>query len=418
MTSVPVPVADVERAVSSLDRAALGSFVAALWAARGRETRVVDGDVLARHPTTGVERSVAVAARPADLRDRDPDIVVTASPDRFGDATDARVVGPAELRRLLRYAVDPGDGERLARTHLGLALRRSPTPADGGRRPLLAAALVVVALVAGAAVAVEFGADRPGAAGATGGGAGSTVGPATGTATATADPAPARSRPAGLGAESVEDLGALAERHREVVAGGTYALTLSFDGTVDADGTRWSRASTTVRAANGSVYRIRHAGLSHEGDDVEVERYADGTALYRNDGETVRRESLPNDGESDPYAARTAALVERYLAGTETTVARVERNGSTRYRISVSGEPTRLVADSGPESGNPGVEPPNRQPREYSAVAYVTPAGMVTELEVSYMGPDGRSVSFRLRYETIGYVEVDPPAWYGSNGTA
>jgi hypothetical protein len=414
----PVPVADVERAMAGLDRAALRSFVAALWAARGRETRTADGDVLARRPTTGEQRRVAVAVRASDVRGRDVDAVVTAFPDRVAGATEARVVGPETVRRLLRYAVDPADGERLARTHLGLALTRPSDPVDRtGRLPLLAATLLTVSLLAVAGAALQFGGDRPGA-----GAAEPTAAAAetARTAEATAESAATRGRPAGLGAETVEDLDALAARHREVVAGGTYALTLSFDGTADADGTRWRRANTTVRAANGSVYRIRHAGVSSGGETVDVERYADGAALYRSDGERVERRPLPNGGESDPYAERTAALLERYLSGTETGVTRTERAGGTRYRVTASGRPTGVVADSGPGSGNPGIEPPGRQPGEYDAVAYVTPAGMVTELRVSYTGPEGRPVSFRLRYGTVGYVEVEPPSWYPAarNATA
>jgi hypothetical protein len=302
-----VPVGEVERAMRGLDRAALLAFVAEAWAARGRETAVVDGVVLAREPTTGVERRVAVAparggvlgARlgradrvdlPADAdADAGVDAVVTPAPERVARRVDGdvRVLGPAAVRDLLRHGLDASTGERLARRHLGvdLEVERGPrldAPDGGGLTasfpggpPVLAAVLVVLALVAGGVVVAWPGGseagtgERPAAseytvvapstpeAGEPLAASEYTVVPPAGTAAATRG----SEFPPGLGPGGVENLTALLEGHRERVVGRPYAFSMTFRGTTGADGTRWADARTSVRVRSESVYRYRQVGV-------------------------------------------------------------------------------------------------------------------------------------------------------------
>jgi len=400
-----------------LDRAALLAFVADVWAARGRETAVEDGVVIARDPATGARRRVGVAFGPGEAGDADA--VVAPNPDRIraGAGGDVRVIGPAEIRNLLRYALDRETAERLAGRHLDLSLSApDPEPKPSVRTPRLLAALVAaataLALIAGGATVWSPGDPV------------TTATPATfDGGTPTPYPSGVGAYPVGVDRDGVENLTAFVERHRSLVAGQSYALSVSFDGARNADGTRVLDGRVAVRVRNGSVYRYRYTGVRfgdgmESGTGIDRAGYADGTALYVRDGDEYRRRPLPNDGEASPFADRVAELLWLYLSTEETSVRGVRHDSEIRYRIAAKGSPARLGDDgrSAPASDGPlggdDLEPPFDRVRNYTAVAYVTPDGLVTDLRVSYERPDGTAVSFALSYASVGAATVEPPPWY------
>jgi hypothetical protein len=373
-----VPVGEVERAMRGLDRAALLAFVAEAWAARGRETAVVDGVVLAREPATGVERRVAVAparsgvlgARlgradrvdlPADAdADAGVDAVVTPAPERVARRVDGdvRVLGPAAVRDLLRHGLDASTGERLARRHLDVSLRVPESAASTPGRPAwLVPAAVLVLILVGVAVAAGLGAPSglgsssgPGAEEAGSGVPSVTAADSRGDPTATPPSAPVavetpiptalyvESMPAGLGRAGVENVTRLAAGHRETVAGAPYALVVTVERT-NARGTTAATARTSVRVRNRSVYRFDRS-VTRRGDgtavDLDEEGYADGEALYVRDGDGYRR-TPPSPSDDEPYADAVSGLVTDVLGTGETSVRGYLYFGSTRYRVVASG---------------------------------------------------------------------------------
>jgi hypothetical protein len=236
-----VPAADLARAWHGLDGASRLSFLAAVWRARGFETRVVDGEV--RADPDGTDGTSSVRIRPVSGVRRWPlgaigwavgeetPVAIVESADSGAPATDrtdgtatsqprpgpARDDTPegrldaAAVRDLLLYGLDREDGERLAREYLDLSLT---VPEDAGvdhpgtdewdRTPGLAAT-VVVAIVIGAALAggvggFGFGTGVDGGGGDDEAGTGTTVG--TGTDRAGGDGATVAGGPDGGGADA------------------------------------------------------------------------------------------------------------------------------------------------------------------------------------------------------------------------
>jgi hypothetical protein len=169
----------VRRAWRRLDDETRLSFLAALWAARGFETRVADGRVSADRDGQ-VDRVVPSAAIGRGTT-TPGDVLVTvrrggdaARPDdgRGADPTgEVRHLTARDLRRVLLYAVDRPDGERLAREYLAVPLtvpdgtsvegngrlRRAVDRATRAATPATVAAVVLI--LAGLAGAVVVGGD-------------------------------------------------------------------------------------------------------------------------------------------------------------------------------------------------------------------------------------------------------------------
>jgi len=449
-----------------LDRAALLAFVAEAWAARGRETERRDDAVLVREPATGVQRRVAVAAtRGGVLGARlgrvgavDPraDVVVTPAPGRVrrrvGD--DVRVLGPAAVRDLLRHGLDAPTGERLARRHLGIDLevereRRPGAPADGGSpapgpslpgtTPVLAAVLVALAVVAGGVGVGWPGGSDPEAGEPFAASEYTVVPPSTPPAAVeptAVEPTAVDEFPPGLGPGSVENLTALLERHRAVVVGRPYALSMTFRGTTGADGTRWADARASVRVLSESVFRYRQVGVpegrvgvvttdgtNRTGDAngtggaiVVRGGYADGEALYLRDGDDYDRLALPASASASPFASRAVGFLRVYLSTNRTRVTAIDE-GRGEYRVVATGRPSRLLANDRIPPGGDDLRPPFEAVRNYTAVAVVTRQGLVRELRVAYERPDGVEAAFALTYVSVGSLpagpsSVEPPSWY------
>lgn len=122
-----------------LDRAAFGRFVADLWRLRGHEARF-DGDVVRVSDARGDGDRVVVPfhgdrgtdgrplARVAPCVDPDTVVAVVASaPDdpaaaAAAEESSADLLGPADLRRMVLYAIDRESCDALFRRHFGRGL--------------------------------------------------------------------------------------------------------------------------------------------------------------------------------------------------------------------------------------------------------------------------------------------------------
>lgn len=177
--------------LSRLDRPAFGRFVADLWTLRGHDARF-DGRVvrLSGEPdgdrivlTCHGRRELSGGSRTGLPPDVDPDEVTAVVTSDAGDPTaravadraDAALLGPTDLRRMVRYAIDRESCDALLRRHLGRGLEdlgedpsrgesRGREGSRGGRRialpgPGLPTAAVLVSVLA---VAVVAGVAGPG----------------------------------------------------------------------------------------------------------------------------------------------------------------------------------------------------------------------------------------------------------------
>jgi hypothetical protein len=372
------------RQLRSLEDAELAAFVADLWAARGFETGIEGTVVVAERPS-GVEPERIQCGRRAPEPETDIDTVIDRSSTGPADRASVRVLGPADLRGMLLYAIDRETADRLVREHFGRPLvGRVPDTSLVHRLPgsptrtLLAGGLVIV-LAIGLALGASAGALTFGA-------SDRTPTPAPVTSTTTPDPGgdpPAGGGdlfryPPGIGSSGVTDPGALAAAHRSALAGATWDLRLAHDGSLDLihpyrewtsseqrvvreDHTRY-RYQVTARepAANGSVITVTYID------------FGDGTANYRRliglHGHTFVRTRLPAADRPGVFAAVSAAYVHRYLSTTGSRVETIRAGATTRQRVVATGTPTAMA----------------RTVANYTAVATVDRNGVVHRLTVEY----------------------------------
>jgi hypothetical protein len=438
--------ATLDHHLARLDAGACRAFVADLWAARGFETRIEDDVVVARRRDDAVTIVPACGGRirgPA-APSRDVDVVVAP---RGGDAAaaiaadhDARLLVAADLRGMLRYAVDPADAEALCERHLGAApsaLR--PSALTRTRRhlarvgeiespvglPTVAAILALVVLASGGIAAFGTGgppgdmASTPDAAGDADLGPPDTGGEFDGADGRTPTPdngvSMAGSRSADVGSLSsvpgvdrsgVTNVTALALAHDRALGDRSYTLWLDtyrpFEGV---PGEPWTQRDTDI-AVEGDRYLVRES--LEQSDDRWLVRavYFDGTDWYVDDRTTDQPSIRWIDGtvadvsvQPDPRSLRET-LVTRYLATPTTRVTeRVDVGESTRYRLEGEGRPPAFAVD---------------RVHNYSFVAFVDESGLVHEATVEFTVATIRG-TYRLRFEwTYGGFDattVREPAW-------
>ncbi|AUV80422.1 hypothetical protein C2R22_01080 [Salinigranum rubrum] len=420
----------VDAHLARLDAEARRAFVADLWAARGFETSVDDAVVVARRHA---ESLVVYPLPPRRLR-RPPrpeppvDVVVAfEAVPRWVEASDVRVLTPADLRGMLRYALDPADAASISRRHLGsppaalappLSLRvrdgvealHGVGESVGVTTVVTLLAVVVLVFAASGALFVDDGTEPllgsesvapPGGADAT-----------TPEQTPTASPTPTDESDAaavgsldtvpGVGPDGVTNLTALALAHdREL--GENYTL--------------WTDRYRPQNGVPGAPRTQRDTDITVEGDRYLVEEtfetgeerrlarvvYFDGTDWYVDERTAETASVRWVDGRTgnvapDPHRLRRA-LVTRYLATPTTDVTeRLYVGDETRYRLEGEGRP-------------PGF--PDRV-YNYSFVAVVGDRGLVhgAAVEFTVVTVEG---SYRLRFEwtygALGATSVTEPAW-------
>lgn len=433
MQSSTARTAAVETRLRRLGTRRFVAFCAALWAARGYETRIDDGLIVA---TRGDERlavlprtepgPVARAAarlrpRPADrsatTADRRVDVVVapvTATwASRLADRHGARLVGPAGIADRLLYGIPRADADALAVRYLDaptatLLTADGATPRSSVARsrpdPTTVAALAaVVCLVVAAAAA---GVWTPGGVDTT---ATDTGVPPSDADTERGDPARTASAnatyPPGV-ADDFLDVRVLSAAHTAAVDGRSYRFIVRHTGSERLDSDRRWDTAWQQAVVDGDVWLYSMVGYTAAGNDsrlVQYTAYADGDAVYRRtengtDPVYERRPLHATEAGPDPHADRAGRYLRRYLATTEVRIDRPSWDPSM-YRIAATGRPTAL---DGTVSN-------------YTATALVDRDGFVSTLSVEYTLDEGaseRTVRFRFEYAAVDDTRVRPPGWY------
>lgn len=461
MTDGPAPRGPdtrVQAHLRRLDRDALASFVADLYAARGYGVDS-DGGTLsltdadgAAPPAAGDGTTVAVVGARGLLRrraslpagaDPDPDVVVAADPDRaasLAERVGARPLAAGDLLEMARYGAPPGTLAELCDRHLGAApaglapprgqwLRSRVGAVTGAASPLAAVAVVVV-LVGALTVPAFVGA------GPDGGGAvpafvgvgpdGGETGPANGTEPPDEEVATERPWPSGtvagggavpgVGTDGIENVSRLATAHEAALAGESYTLwadvyrprnrtagneRVQYDVDMLVAGDRYTVTETEVAGAE----RTRRHAVYHDGETTYVAEGPPENATY----ERLGPDGYPPPSAPDPRTL-TALLVETYLDAPETALAgRADRRGRSYYEVVARGAPAGFdyywISD-------------------YEARALVAPSGLVADVVVRYtVNAEEGSFDVRLEYSYggVGSTRVSPPAWYReafANGSA
>lgn len=442
----------VAERLRALDRDAFVEFCAALWRARGYETRRAGDRFVASRPDERlVVRPVSagyVARADAALRRRlrsdasvggggddtvgSVDVVVAPAHDewasRLADRHDARFVGPDTLVDLLLYGVSRTDADALTDRFLGAStttLLAEAEPRPGGDESrlatptTLAAVVGVVCLVLAAGVAGVWGpvpADSGGDATSTSP-TGAEAEPSTGvdsSATSTPDSAgeseepPAPRYPPGVGADSL-DASVLARAHADAVSGQSYRLIVRQSDTDALDGDRrwdgvWQHA--VVESEETWLYTVvGYESRANGSELVQYTLYTGGEFVYRraDTRNGTRYDRYPLRVDDDGYGVhtdRSHQYVRRYLSTTAVEVDRVSWRPD-EHRVVATGRP-RYV------DGNV---------TNYTATAFVHESGFVSELTVEFTreaaaDDDDRTASFRMEYAAVGDTETRPPGWY------
>jgi hypothetical protein len=455
--------AAVARRARRLDARQFVEFCADLWAARGYETRT-DGErivatrpdervvVLPRAARGPISRTIELFGGPLSrssagstpARRSDVDVVVTpvdaALTRRLADRHDARHVGPVALADLLLYGVDRRDAEALAVRHLGASLPTllandhdgadDASDATADRPGLDLTALGAVAGVALLVAAwVVAGVWTPGAFGSADD-AGSPLAPGSGTSVRVADgeressaPTASASTPDDSTVSTPEyppgvidgylDVWSLSRAHAAAVEGRSYQLVIRHSGSeaLDADH-RWSSAWQRAVVGSGETWLYSTIGYTaaNASRHVQYTEYADGEFVYRRTGTAAGpefdRQRPRIDAADGPHTDRARRYLLRYLRTTEVNV----------DRPSWDPDRTRLIATGRPIGVDGDVS-------NYTATAFVSPAGFVSTLTVEYTldtGGEARTVRFRMQYVAVDRAQVRPPGWYDEarNATA
>ncbi|WP_380675889.1 hypothetical protein [Salinigranum sp. GCM10025319] len=424
----------VRRRLRGLSRERFVAFVAALWAARGAETRVRGGYVEARHGDR-VERLRAVTGRrvPDDSATAAADVLVLSRPASAVEGTsgfDGRVVDADDLHAMVLYAVPREAADDLCRRFFDrpLATASEPTRSVVERVPEKSAPIVVgllgVALVVVGVLGAPLSGDEVSVVGAPesiGSDAAAQVeaddlSPTPtpqGGAEADSETADPEGYPPGLGPGGVVDAGVLADTHAKAVTGRSYRLTISHREYVDGQWNAYRRE--TVSVASPTEYRtdLDGAGDLRRADLVvsEVEAFADGETRYERRvvadefDQTYTVEATPvrgvRNGEGR-YADRAERYVEWFLSVSESEVVDVVARGDTRYYwVSLGEDPYVGIENS-------------------TGSALVDEHGVVHQIRRQYDSPDDGNVSavVIIRYADFDTTTVQPPVWVDRESAA
>jgi hypothetical protein len=373
------------------------SFVAALWAARGWETRVEGERVVATNHPQWADATLLVPDRgrvpqnpPSDV-----DAVVTTAPSSRPRAV--RVLPPADLRRIALYAGGREAAADACRRHLGVELRASPDD-DAGPSGIPLAEVGLVAVVAIVVLAAVFGVV---------GEDGSNPPTATQSVTQTSTEPPQPLAP-GVTRDGLVGAGALASAHaRAVDRNRPYEWRLTYEEynaskqappTLSHNETVWVVDDHRYRVDKDILYGGR---VPKVGPLVVSNRaYADGSHRYIRYrlGGHAEFERFPVGTDrigAERYSTRSGEILSVLLDTNESWVRTAEINGDAYTQLYGSGT-TRFNAE------------------RYRVVAFLTDEGFVRELSVTFRDPKtNTAVIFTYEYTDFSGT-LTPPSWAGT----
>jgi hypothetical protein len=410
------------RGLSTTDRT---QFVADLWSARGWETTVEDGVVVAERDDERRRIRVVAPGRFGTPDVSGVDVLVSAR-DREGvretaEAADVEYVPSAELRDLLLYGVEREAAASLYEEWFDRPLMRTAPDESDGRSVAgsVAAALppiakrrrtVAVVLLVGLVGVVVAGPALSG------------VGAPDQSPVTVANVTPDEETPGAIGAASpepteppgllpgvnaagIDDVSALVEAHVAGVRNRSRVRSVTIVGPPNASimgGT--TRRTLTTWIDNRSHYRHESASQfpGADGWNGSAGVYADGEVAYQ-------RVVIGNDSAYSryPVADRPASQYDdvapylyRYFTNTEATVV------TCAIRFETDCPTYRIEVDEPPAGFAEGVE-------EFDALAIVSDRGVITTMRVNYtITVDGEraTVELALNYQ-FESVDPEPPEW-------
>lgn len=389
-------------------------LLAAIWSARGYDTRIEDGVVLADGQTIDV-----IGRWPWGRTDTTADVLVgthdTPLARRYARGHDATFVSPAALRDVLLYGIDRQAAERIAQTHLGCPVTGAttgtgtgtsgPDSTPIGREYRLTA--VLVGIVLAVAVIALAGVGSPtGVIGSTTAGTVDDTDFGTGAIPVHADTG--TDPPAGLSATGVENASALATTHHDLIVESQRTSTVRYTGPANTSlFSNATRYESTLQAHSSYMYRYSVRQTVREGKNqtrMEYVEYSDGARIYSQfrvdggepeiaGGDWMSGTNHRPDREQDAITTLYAGA----LSAPGTGVTTIERQHDVVYEVRVAGDPETFPDET----------------TDFRAVAYVTSDGQLLALAIRYVHPEtGDPVAVDVTYHDVGELgHLDPPAW-------
>ncbi|WP_436923434.1 hypothetical protein [Halosimplex amylolyticum] len=218
--------------------------------------------------------------------------------------------------------------------------------------------------------------------------------------TETPAPGESLSPPPGVAANGSISPSVVGAAHRRALVDRSFTWTVEYERRDLDAGVTVDAVSKRLRVGSDGSYVIRTV----RADDQRQALYADETGAYSRTvlGNVSMVHHLADAIDYRDYLTTTRS-VQIYLGTEGASVSRVELDGRTFYRLHVTAPPPRV------DDGHP-----KQTVRNYSATAYLTPAGLVRSLVVRYdyeLRADRVEVFLRADYERVDETTVTRPAW-------
>lgn len=410
-------------------------FVAAVWEARGYQTRVSGRQISVIEEDTGREKRLWTEYRRRWFRrtgkrpPQDVDIIVTNTVKSAGGPGAKEIVDGNALRAMTLYAIDRDTGRALFQEFFGRDLRRpvAPSPSLASRVPDelamepiyaviggIALVLIVASIFAGPlALGEPTGPETPSLAATNS----SEVTFVTPTPTPRAGPGFSERYtplpvdpgvlPPGISRRGIEDTDTLIRAHVRGIRNRSYRLRINYR---EFSNGSFAVKRETIRIENKTTYlsEIDSAGKLSTNpyviDDKEV--YADGNRRYErhldSDERTYTIYSDPTEGRlasgtvRTPFSERTQQYLRWFLAAEESRISdTIHNKGDRYYQIVMIGDPWIGFENS-------------------TGVAIVDSHGVVHYLQRTYDIPGAGDtwITVRIQYSNFDEVTVEEPWWY------
>lgn len=470
-----IPRSEFVRLVRGLSTESFMEFVGDLWRARGRSVVRRHGALYATDPATdeterlcfpGTEDPENQVGTGSSSPDVDRVVTVRVRPDRPDVASDEPTVDVDDLYRLLKYALESGAADRLAREYFDRPFYRATargatdaesseqmadagSPAERLRQTLdstdtsrgLVLAGVLILLLAGVLGATAMQIPPIGLPGDADPDATDrdrrtrTNGTPTAIQEDSRETPPHRTHrgladvgnehqheeegvvgaevlPPGLGPSGIEDADRLAAAHATALQNRSYRVVFTHREFVLGRSMGLAREVVTVASSTEYRSRVDRVGTLRTDPLIVADRsaYADGEFRYerivRENRTGFLRESPTTwrDGlhGRDRYLGRTSTYVRWFLSVEESRIAGTTERDGVRYYW--------VVTEGEPFPGYPNAQ----------GSALIDENGVVHEIRRTYDEPGARNgeIEIAFRYTQIGNVTVRPPTWAEKARTA